>query len=66
MEMDPSDGKMEDDLYGLLDFVHSDTAETIKKKGRLAYLRYHPDNARTAMEKESVEITPDVENRINT
>eukprot|EP00973_Karenia_brevis_P002542 346826-Karenia_brevis.AAC.1 len=38
MEMDPSDGKMEDDLYGLLDHLHSDTAETIKRKGRLAQL----------------------------
>eukprot|EP00973_Karenia_brevis_P036192 4990993-Karenia_brevis.AAC.1 len=38
MEMDPSDGKIEDDLYGLLDCVHSDTAETINKQGRLAQL----------------------------
>eukprot|EP00973_Karenia_brevis_P078688 10922232-Karenia_brevis.AAC.1 len=64
--MDPSYGTMEDDLYGLLDCVHSDTAGTIKKKGRLAQLRYHPDKARTALEKEGVEITPDVEDRINT
>eukprot|EP00973_Karenia_brevis_P086504 11996944-Karenia_brevis.AAC.1 len=37
----------------------------MKRKGRLALLRYHPDKARTAMEKEGVEITPDVEMRIN-
>eukprot|EP00973_Karenia_brevis_P021015 2890259-Karenia_brevis.AAC.1 len=51
MEMDPSDGKMEDDLYGLLDCSHSDTADTIKKKGRLAQLPYHLDKAKTAMRK---------------
>eukprot|EP00973_Karenia_brevis_P085711 11890035-Karenia_brevis.AAC.1 len=38
MEMDPSDWKMEDDLYGLLDCVYSDTAETINRKARLARL----------------------------
>eukprot|EP00973_Karenia_brevis_P006009 818012-Karenia_brevis.AAC.1 len=38
MEIDPSDGKMEDDLYGLSGRVHSDTAERIKRKARLARL----------------------------
>eukprot|EP00973_Karenia_brevis_P051844 7201624-Karenia_brevis.AAC.1 len=65
MEMDPSDGKMEDDLHGLLGCVHWDTPETIRRNGRLALLCYHPDKARTAMEKDGVGITPDVETRIN-
>eukprot|EP00973_Karenia_brevis_P006624 900300-Karenia_brevis.AAC.1 len=64
--MDPSDGKMEDDLYGLLGCVHGDTAVKIKKNGKLARLRYHPDKAERALKKEGVEITQDVQARVNT
>eukprot|EP00973_Karenia_brevis_P086200 11955927-Karenia_brevis.AAC.1 len=56
---------MEDDLYSLLDCVHSDTEETIKRRGKLARLRYHPDKAKGALEKEGVEITTDVLDRVN-
>eukprot|EP00973_Karenia_brevis_P003055 419105-Karenia_brevis.AAC.1 len=61
MEMDPSDGKMEDDLYGLLACVHGDTMEKIKKNGKPARLRYHPDRAEGALGKEGVVITRDVQ-----
>eukprot|EP00973_Karenia_brevis_P030860 4256278-Karenia_brevis.AAC.1 len=50
--MDPSDGKMEDDLYGLLGFVHGDEEDMIKKSGKLARLRYHPDKAERERERE--------------
>eukprot|EP00973_Karenia_brevis_P005869 799641-Karenia_brevis.AAC.1 len=49
MEINPSDGKMGDDLYGLLGCVHGDEEEKIKKNGKLARLRYHPDKAEAAL-----------------
>eukprot|EP00973_Karenia_brevis_P014334 1952826-Karenia_brevis.AAC.1 len=63
MEMDPPDGKMEDDLYGLVGCVHGETEERIKKNGKPARLCYHPDKAENAWDKEGVGITQDVQDR---
>ena len=61
-KQDPRDFVKECDLYRLIEADYTDKGSVIKKKARLALLKYHPDKAKARFEGE---ISPDLYNLMN-